>query len=145
MNGTEKISGAPVLEVEGLEKRYPAFHLENVSFSLAAGQIMGFIGRNGAGKTTTLKALLSLIHTDGGRIRFFGKDYAGNEKEIRRRVGFASGGVNYYPRKKLKDITAVTKGFYDNWDEAAYRRYLSAFALDEEKKPMELSEGMKVK
>ena len=146
MTETEKIiSETPVLSVRGLEKRYPAFHLENVGFSLQAGHIMGFIGRNGAGKTTTLKALLSLIHADGGQIRFFGVNYAGNEKQIRRRVGFASGGVNYYPRKKLKDITAVTRGFYDNWDEEAYRRYMSTFALDEAKKPMELSEGMKVK
>ena len=141
----EKAALPPVLEVSGLEKRYPAFHLENVGFTLEKGRIMGFIGRNGAGKTTTLKALLSLIHTDGGQIRFFGTDYEGHEKEIRQRVGFASGGVNYYPRKKLKDITAVTKRFYDSWDEAAYRQCLKAFALDEEKKPMELSEGMKVK
>ena len=142
---TYEKTGAPVLEVKGLEKIYPAFHLENVGFTLEAGRIMGFIGRNGAGKTTTLKALLSLIHPNGGTVRFFGMDYEGHEREIRQRVGYASGGVNYYPRKKLKEITAVTKRFYDNWDEAAYRRYLAAFKLDEEKKPMELSEGMKVK
>ncbi len=134
-----------VLTISGLEKRYPAFHLENVGFSLEAGRIMGFIGRNGAGKTTTLKSLLSLIRPDAGQIRFFGMSYEGHEREIRQRAGFASGGINYYPRRKLKDITAVTRRFYDNWDETAYRRCLSTFALDEEKKPMELSEGMKVK
>ena len=46
-----------VLQVEGLCKQYPAFALREVSFSLTAGRIMGFIGRNGAGKTTTLKAI----------------------------------------------------------------------------------------
>ena len=46
-----------VLQVQGLCKNYPAFTLSEVSFSLEAGRIMGFIGRNGAGKTT-----LSLIH-----------------------------------------------------------------------------------
>ena len=143
---TEETTGRqPVLEVSGLEKRYPAFHLENVGFALEKGRIMGFIGRNGAGKTTTLKALLSLIHPDGGQIRFFGLNYEGNERQIRQRVGFASGGVNYYPRKKLRDITAVTKRFYDNWDEEAYQHYLAAFHLDEDKRPRELSEGMKVK
>ena len=51
-----------VLQVEGLCKQYPAFALREVSFSLAAGRIMGFIGRNGAGKTTTLKSILGLVH-----------------------------------------------------------------------------------
>ena len=136
---------APVLEVRGLEKRYPAFHLEDACFTLEAGRIMGFIGRNGAGKTTTLKALLDLVHPDGGSIRFFGMEYAGNERAIRQRIGFASGGVNYFPRRKLGEIASVTRLFYDDWDEAAYRKYLRAFDLDENKKPMELSEGMKVK
>ena len=51
-----------VLEVEGLCKRYPAFALENVSFSVGAGRICGFIGRNGAGKSTTLGSLTGLVH-----------------------------------------------------------------------------------
>ena len=49
-----------VLQVQGLRKKYPAFTLSEVSFSLEAGRIMGFIGRNGAGKTTTLKSILGL-------------------------------------------------------------------------------------
>ena len=51
-----------VLQVQGLCKNYPAFTLSEVSFSLEAGRIMGFIGRNGAGKTTTLKSILGLVH-----------------------------------------------------------------------------------
>ena len=46
------------LAVKGLCKRYPAFSLENVSFSVPEGAVMGFIGRNGAGKSTTLKSIL---------------------------------------------------------------------------------------
>lgn len=134
-----------VLSVRGLAKRYPAFALEDVSFALRPGAITGFIGRNGAGKTTTLKSLLNFVHPDGGEIRFFGLDFAGNELEIKRRLGYASGGVDYYPMKKLKTITAVTRRFYPNWDENAYRGYLARFALDENKTPKALSEGMKVK
>ena len=52
-----------ILEVEGLCKTYPAFELRDVSFAVAPGTIMGFIGRNWAGKSTTIKSiLLSLIH-----------------------------------------------------------------------------------
>lgn len=134
-----------ILTVSGLCKRYPAFALEGVSFTLPAGQITGFIGRNGAGKTTTLKSLLGFVHPDGGTIRFFDQDYAANELAIKRRIGFVSGGVDYYSTKKLKTITDVTRRFYDLWDEAAYRACLGRFHLDENKTPAQLSAGMRVK
>ena len=134
-----------VLSVQGLCKRYPRFCLDHVSFSLEQGKIMGFIGRNGAGKTTTLKALLNLVHPDAGDIRFFGLPWAGHEKEIKPRIGFVSGGVDYYSKKKLKVITDVTRRFYPAWDETAYRHYLSRFALEEEKTPDQLSAGMRIK
>ena len=135
----------PVLEVENLVKTYPSFRLGEVSFTLEESSIMGFIGRNGAGKTTTLKSILNIIHPDSGDIRYFGKELSGNEKEIKQRIGFAGGAVNYYPRKKIADIIEVTRRFYDNWDENAYKKYLDIFSLDPNKTPMELSEGMKVK
>lgn len=61
------------LAVKGLCKRYPAFSLESVSFSVPEGAVMGFIGRNGAGKSTTLKALLGLVHPDAGEVTVLGK------------------------------------------------------------------------
>ena len=134
-----------VLEIRGLCKDYPAFHLRDVSFSLGRGRIMGFIGRNGAGKTTTLKSALNIVHPSAGELRYFGLDFAENELEIKRRIAFVSGGANYYPNRKLSTITAVTRSFYERWDEAAYRRYLQLFALDESKTAKQLSAGMQVK
>ena len=134
-----------VLELRGLCKEYPAFRLRDVGFSLSRGRIMGFIGRNGAGKTTTLKSMLNIVHPSAGEVKFFGLDFPAHEQEIKRRIAFVSGGANYYPHKKLSAITAVTRSFYENWDEAAYRRYLSLFALDESKTPRALSAGMQVK
>lgn len=134
-----------VLEVEGLCKRYPAFALENVSFSVGAGRICGFIGRNGAGKSTTLGSLTGLVHLDAGAARFFGLDARENETAVKRRIGYVASGVNYYPNKKLRMITRVTRMFYDGWDDAAYARYMRLFGLDESKTPAQLSAGMKVK
>ena len=133
------------LEIEHLTKVYPAFTLDDVSFSVESGRIMGFIGRNGAGKSTTLKCLLGFVHKDGGTVKFFGKDFSENEKEIKSRVGYVSGGADYYVTKKLKTITAVTKRFYENFDDTAYRGYLEKFNLDENKTVKALSQGMKVK
>lgn len=134
-----------VLTVRGLCKTYPRFKLDNVSFDLAPGKITGFIGRNGAGKSTTLNSLLNYVHPDCGEISFFDLPFAKHENEIKQRLGFVSSGVEYYPKKKLKTISAVTASFYENWDEAAYRSYLDMFALDENKTPSQLSAGMKVK
>ena len=133
------------LTVQGLCKNYPAFRLENVSFSLTPGTITGFIGRNGAGKTTTINSILSFIHPDAGKISFFGLEYPEHDREIKKGIGFVSAGMTYYTRKKLKEITGVTKTFYPDWDDGAYRKWLDSFGLDEEKTPAELSNGMKIK
>ncbi|MCB6993952.1 ABC transporter ATP-binding protein [bacterium 210820-DFI.6.37] len=135
----------PILEVKGLRKDYPAFTLKNVSFSLEKGKITGFIGRNGAGKSTTINALMGFVHLDSGKIRFWDMDLAGNENQIKQRVGFVSSGMSYYPKKRLKTITGITRTFYESWDETAYRSYMNAFALDEDKTPSQLSNGMKIK
>ena len=134
-----------ICEVRHLSKDYPSFSLRDVSFALQPGTITGFIGRNGAGKTTTIKSLLNFIHPSKGEIFYFGMPLAGNEDEIKQRIGFSTGSVNYYPKKKLRELAGVTKRFYPSWDEAAYNRYLKLFALDESKAPSEMSEGMKVK
>ena len=134
-----------VIEVKNLTKKYPSFLLDNVSFSIEKSHICGFIGRNGAGKTTTIKSILNLVHADSGDVKCFGKSFLENEAEIKQKIGYSTGAVNYYPRKKIKDIVAVTKSFYPKWDENAYRKYLEIFELDENKTPRELSEGMKVK
>ena len=133
------------LTVQGLCKNYPAFKLEDVSFSLVPGTITGFIGRNGAGKTTTINSMLSFVRPDAGEISFFGLDYPEHDREIKERIGFVSAGMTYYTRKKLKAITAVTRTFYPGWDDTAYRKWMSVFGLDEEKTPAELSNGMKIK
>ena len=134
-----------VAEIRGLCKKYPSFTLSDVSFDLAPGRITGFIGRNGAGKTTTIKSMLGLVHPTGGSVSYFGMPFEGNEDAIKPRIGYSTGVVNYYPKKRIRDLVAVTKSFYPNWDEAAYRELLELFELSEEKRPCELSDGMKVK
>ena len=134
-----------IVQVRGLNKTYPSFKLKDVSFDIDEGRITGFIGRNGAGKTTTIKSMLNLVHPDSGEIVYFGKSLSENENEIKKLIGYSTGTVNWYPRKKLRDIVSVVKNCYDTWDEEAYRKYLTLFSLDENKAAVELSEGMKVK
>lgn len=134
-----------IVKIRNLTKTFPSFKLSSVSFDIKEGEITGFIGRNGAGKTTTIKSMLNLIHKDSGEIIYFDKNLVGNETEIKQLLGYSTGSITWYPRKRIKDIVRVAKKFYDNWDDNAYRKYLSMFSLDENKTPLELSEGMKVK
>ncbi len=134
-----------IVEVSHLEKEYPSFHLQDVSFSIKPGRITGFIGRNGAGKTTTIKSILNLVHPDRGDILFFGIPFTSREAEIKKRIGYSTGTVSWYPRKKIRDIIGIVSRFYETWDNESYRNYLRLFKLDENKTPLELSEGMKVK
>ena len=134
-----------VLEVQGLTKRYPAFTLNGVSFAVPEGAVMGFIGRNGAGKSTTLKSILGMVHPDAGEVRVFGMDYAANERAIRRELGVVLGGIDFYPKKKVRLLSDVTRRFYGNWQEEKYRHYLDLFGIDQEKRVDQLSTGMRVK
>lgn len=134
-----------VLEIQNLCKQYENFALQNVTFRVEAGHIVGFMGRNGAGKTTVLKSLLHFVTPDSGAVRFFGQDFSVHEQEIKQKIGFVSGGVRFYPKKKLRVLADVTSRFYPNWDAAAFKRYLQRFSLEPEKTPDMLSEGMKVK
>ncbi len=134
-----------LLEVEGLCKSYPAFSLNNVTFSIPEGAVMGFIGRNGAGKSTTLKSILGLVHPDGGRVSVLGRTFQTDEKYIKENIGVVLGGVDFYPKKKVKTLTEVTSRFYPNWQPEKYRHYVELFGIDGEKRVDQLSTGMKVK
>lgn len=134
-----------VLNVSRITKAYSSFKLCEVSFGVEKGTIMGLIGRNGTGKSTVLKSILNIVHADSGTVTFFDMDMKQNESEIKQRIGYAGGTVDFFKKRKIRDIIAVTKCFYKDWDEKAYQKYMKLFELSEEKTPSELSQGMKVK
>ena len=134
-----------VLSINGVSKEYPGFQLNNVTFSVEKGTIMGFVGRNGAGKSTTLKSILNMVHMDSGSVTFFDLDLKENESEIKQRIGYTGGAVDFYKKQKIKVLIDTTKRFYKNWDDNVCEKYMKMFSLDEKKTPSELSEGMKVK
>ena len=134
-----------ILTVRNLCKHYPAFELHDVSFSIRASSIMGLIGRNGAGTTTTIKSILRLVRPDGGSVEFLGQPVDDDAAALRREAGYVSGDLCYYPRKRLSQLTAVTRSFYSAWDSARYEALLRRFSLDDSKRVCELSAGMKVK
>lgn len=93
MTSTEKI-----IEVKQLSKHYGKFvALDNVTFDVYKGDVMGFLGPNGAGKSTTIRALLSLIQPSSGQIKLFGLDPQKNHNEIFSRIGCIVEKPDFYP------------------------------------------------
>lgn len=134
-----------LLEVKNVTKKYAKFTLDNLSFDVPEGAIVGFIGRNGAGKTTALKGIMNLIHFDEGKVLAFGKDFRETELEAKQNIGFALSELSYYPNKTIKQMMNVTKRFYKNFDNDKYEKLCKLFNLDVNKKLEALSSGMKVK
>lgn len=132
-------------EVRNLSKHYPTFNLKDVSFSVEAGKIVGFIGRNGAGKTTTLKCIYNLTKPTSGEVLYDGKPIIDIETDYKQDVAMLIGEMDYYNTKTVKALTNVTKRFYKNWDDYKYHNYLKEFGIDENKQIKALSSGMKVK
>ena len=92
------------IDIRGLCKKYPTFALQDVSFSVPQGAVMGFIGRNGAGKSTTLKSMLGLVHPDAGEVEILGRSFVAEEKSIKENIGVVLGGIDFYPKKRLPSL-----------------------------------------
>ena len=124
-------------QVIGLTKRFGDFTLDRVSFAVPEGCVVGFIGENGAGKSTTIKCLLGLVNPDGGKAEVFGKPAETLSKEEKNRIG-AVLGENCLPENlTLKEVSAVMKNVFGNWNEGCFFEYARKFALPEEKKMRE--------
>lgn len=87
----------PILELEDLSKsfRKSNFILDNLSFSLPYGSILGFVGENGAGKTTTIGCILNTIRKDSGTVKLFGKEMQDNDTALREKIGVVYDGDNF--------------------------------------------------
>lgn len=134
-----------ILELSNLTKKFDSFSLNNVSFSLPKGFIMGFIGHNGAGKTTTIKLILDMLKKDSGSIKVFGKDNLIYKNEVMERIGVVMDSTYFVEEWNLADLEASVSPFYKNWNSKKYNDLLDDFYLDKSKKIKELSRGMKVK
>ena len=89
------------MELEGLTRRFGSLTaLDNLSFTVPAGQVVGFLGPNGAGKTTTMRAIFGLTDLDAGTVRWDGANIRQNE---RRRFGYMPEERGLYPGMVVSD------------------------------------------
>ena len=134
-----------ILDIENLSKDYDGFKLNEISFRLPKGSIMGLVGENGAGKTTTIKLVLNLIKKNNGSIKIFGMDNIKEEQKIKENIGVVLDESNFHDNLRPQDISVIMKNIYKNWDENIFFNYLDKFKLPRAKKVKNFSKGMKMK
>lgn len=118
-----------ILQVNNLTKQYSDFKLDNVSFSLPKGTIMGLIGENGAGKSTTINAILDLIKKDDGTVTFWGQELSSDPRRLKEDIGVVFDGINFYETLTPAKIGQISKAAYTQWDQHLYNEYLTKFQL----------------
>lgn len=128
-----------ILEIKDLTKIYKEFILDNISFNLSKGYIMGLIGPNGAGKSTTKKLIMNLIKKNSGSIEIFDLDNIKYEKQIKQRIGFVYDENYFYDDVTTIGMKNVISRFYNDWDNEVFDRYMDEFNLPKNKKIKQLS------
>lgn len=133
------------IEIDGLTVRYDGFTLDNISFNVPKGSIMGFIGQNGAGKTTTIKALLNIIKRDAGTIKLLGLDNITDEVAIKQQIAAVFDELPFHDQLNARQLDIILRDVFSEWDSEVYRSYLERLQLPVKKKIGQFSKGMKMK
>ena len=138
------------LAVTGVTKHYDSgFALDDVTFDLPKGYIMGLIGPNGAGKSTLIKLILNMIRRGHGSIQVLGLDNIIDEEAVKEQLGVVFDSSYLYEQWKVSKIERIVAPLYPAWNGERYRRYLDDFGLggaqNGKKKIKDLSRGMQMK
>lgn len=135
-----------IIQVTNLKKYYGKhLGIENVSFSVKEGEILGFVGPNGAGKSTTIRILLNFIFPNGGNATICGQDVVKESHEIKKFTGYVPSDVRFYGDMTVKELIRVSNGFYSGSHDREAERLCNLFELNSSKKFYELSTGNKKK
>lgn len=112
-----------MIQVEHLTKIYDQFRaVDDISFSVEAGEIYGFLGPNGAGKTTTIRMLIGLLKPTSGRVVLAGHDLAKEPIEAKRAVGFVPDRPYLYEKLSAREFLSFIAGIYGVDNETCKRR-----------------------
>ena len=133
------------IEMHGVSKAFRFFALQDLSFDLEPGQVMGFVGPNGAGKSTTLRMAMGMLAADAGEIRVLGQPMPGAQATAKRDIGYVSADMRLMPNATLGWHMRLAASIYPGWDAAYAARLVRRFNLRPEQMARSLSHGEQVK
>lgn len=134
-----------MLSIRGLSKRYMNFSVEDVTFNVPDGTVVGLIGENGAGKSTIIKSVLGAVHPDGGEILVDGMPLDKLDKSGRQKISFVLDDMGLPMELTLSMLDKVLSNIFEKWDSAKFKSLVQKFGLPEKKMLREFSKGMKMK
>lgn len=139
------MSNTTAIRFENVCKRYPFFRLEDASFQLEQGQIMGFVGPNGAGKSTSIRILMSLVQQDSGEVEVLGCPMPAEQVRAKWNVGYVADDMSLFGSATLAWHMGFVRSIYPDWDDAYARILLKRFHLHPDQTIKGLSHGERIK
>ena len=136
---------ANAVEIRGLEKTFPSFHLGPLDMTVPAGGIYGFVGPNGAGKTTTIDLIFGLGAKDRGSVTVLGLDHERDEAAMKRQVAYVGPDLLFLPWRRVETVIRFVRGFYSTWDDAYCARLMTSLDLNGRDRISTLSFGTRIK
>jgi ABC-2 type transport system ATP-binding protein len=133
------------LALSGVRKSFKGFSLQDVSFQLPRGYVMGLVGPNGAGKSTLIKLIMNLMAPEAGEIRIMGFDSRSQEAQAKAQIGFVYDVMPFYADVSLWNTKRALAPFYEKWNERLFMDLAGTFELPLKKKVKKLSQGMRTK
>lgn len=136
-----------VIEINNLTKTFGnVTALNNISFSLGKGKVLGFIGPNGAGKSTAIRILLGLLKANSGNATIFGKDVWKESVAIHEQIAYVPGDVHLWPNLTGGEIIDLFLSFRGvNVDKQRKETLMQRFDFDPTKKARTYSKGNRQK
>lgn len=135
-----------IMKVKGLQKSFGKFKaLQDVSFSINEGEVLGFIGPNGAGKSTTLRILLGSIKKDGGEAKIFGEDVWQQSIKIHKRLSYVPGDIALWGNLTGGEIIDLFMKLHGKGNQQKRDDLIKRFELDPRKKAKGYSKGNRQK
>jgi ABC-2 type transport system ATP-binding protein len=139
-------NGPAVVDIEHVSRRFgEKCALDDVSFRVPQGTVVGLVGENGAGKTTLIKHILGLLKAQTGTVRVFGLDPVADPVGVLSRIGYLSEEPDMPGWMRVRELIRYVAAFYPTWDHDYAERLRMEFGLDPAAKVKTLSKGQRAR
>ena len=133
----------PVLEFQNVVRAYRENEpvVDDVSFAVSQGEVVGLLGPNGAGKTTLIRLAIGLLHPQGGRVRAFGLSPTERPVEVKKRIGYVAEDQVLPATATVKELIVFHRFLFPEWDMGLERQLQDRFSMPSNARIDTLSKG----